>query len=165
MMTILASLAVVEQSLEQGPLSSVLTRLVGKVVAVVVGLCVLWSTCAVSTYLFQDAFCFSASYQPLCHALLTNAVNSAEDRLARLGMSRQRRIPARLCTGSRLLDELHAVVQVGMLRTRLWHEDPSWRRSVLRVIRVGRNLLEVHSQNGMFNFFWGSMANRPGMDG
>ena len=78
--------------------------------------------------------------------------NSAEERLTRLGMSRQRRIPARLCTESRLLDELHALVQVVMLRTRLWHEGPSWRRSVLRVIRVGRVVLEVHSQDGVFNF-------------
>ena len=119
MITILASVVVVKQSLEQGPLSSVLTRLVGKVVAVVVELCVLSSRCAVSTYLFQDTFCFSALHQPLCHALQTNAVNSAEERLTRLGMSRQRRVPARLCTESRLLDELHALVQVGMLRTRL----------------------------------------------
>ena len=64
-MTILTSAVVVEQSLEYGPLSSFLTRLFGKVVAVVVELCVLWSTCAVSTYLFQDTFCFSALYQPL----------------------------------------------------------------------------------------------------
>ena len=125
MMTILAAVVVVEQSLEQGPLSSVVTRLVGKVEAVVVELCVLWSTCAVSTYLFQDTFCFSDLYRPLCHALRTNAVNSAEERLTRLGMSRQRRTPARLCTGSRLLDELHAVVQVGMLWTRLWPEGTS----------------------------------------
>ena len=125
MMTTLASVVVVEQSLEQGPLSSVLTRLVGKVVVVVVELCVLCSGCAVSTYLFQDTFCFSALYRPLCHALLTNALNSAEERLRRLGMSRQRRIPARLCTGSRRLDELHALVQVGLLWTRLWHEGPS----------------------------------------
>ena len=45
MMTTLASVVVVEQSLDQGPLSSFLTRLVGKVVAVVVELCVLCSTC------------------------------------------------------------------------------------------------------------------------
>ena len=124
-MTILAAVVVVEQSLEQGPLSSVVTRLVGKVVAVVVELCVLCSTCAVSTYLFQDTFCLSALYRPTCHALRTNAVNSAEERLTPLGMSRQRRIPGRLCTGSRLLDELHAVVRVGMLWTRLSHEGPS----------------------------------------
>ena len=154
MMTMLASVVVVAQSLEQGPQSSFLTRLVGKVVAVVVELCVLWSRCAVRTYLFQDTFCISALYQPLCHALQTNSVNSAEERLTRLCVSRQRRIPARLCTGSRLLDELHAVVQVGMLRTRLWHEGPSWRRSVLRVIRVGRVVWEVHSQNEVFNFFF-----------
>ena len=42
MMTILASVVVVAQSLEQGPLSSFLTWLVGKVVAVVVELCVLF---------------------------------------------------------------------------------------------------------------------------
>ena len=40
MMTTLASVVVVEQSLEQGPLSSFLTQLVGMVVAVVVELCV-----------------------------------------------------------------------------------------------------------------------------
>ena len=122
MMTILASVVVVEQSLEQGPLSSVLTLLVGTVVAVDIELCVLWSRCVVSTYLFQDTFCFSALYRPLCHALRTNAVNSAEERLTRLGMSRQRRTPARLCTKSRLLDELHAVVQVSTPSTKAIRE-------------------------------------------
>ena len=71
MMTILTSVVVVAQSLEQGPQSYFLTRLVGKVVAVVVELCVLWSRCAVRTYLFQDTFWISALYQPLCHALRT----------------------------------------------------------------------------------------------
>ena len=42
MMTILASVVVVAQSLEQGPRSSFLTRLVGKVVAIVVEFCVLF---------------------------------------------------------------------------------------------------------------------------
>ena len=49
-----------------------------------------------------------------------------------------------------------------MLWTRLWHEGPSWRRSVLRVIRVGRVVWEVHSQNEVFNFFF---FDRSGMDG
>ena len=105
--------------------------------------------------MFQNTFCISALYQPLSRALRTNSVNSAEVRLTRLCMSRQRRIPARLCSGSRLLDGLYAVVQVGMLWTRLWHEGPSWRRSVLRVIRVGRVVREVHSHNEAFIFFFG----------
>ena len=76
MMTTLASVVVVEQGLDQGPLSSFLTQLVGKVVAVVVELCAVWSTCAVSTYLFQGTVCISASYHPLCNATCTPQVSN-----------------------------------------------------------------------------------------
>ena len=75
-MTTLASVDFVEQSWDQGPLSSFLTQLVGKVVADVVEFCAFWSTCALSTYLFQGTVCISASYHPLCYATCTPQVSN-----------------------------------------------------------------------------------------